>query len=204
MSDNPYRSMTAICGQSAMSGSARKLLLPSHIITATVLSALIVALPMGVALFVPYLILVAVVWRREAKRGRQAATVLTYFLITASVVVGAALAPVKTTERILEERLHLPKTEFTLAELDDEARFEQGREWLPRFVRIGSTPDNTAQSIHFRSTKITLREFIETIESQSNLRHRVAHCGNGSSVLFGGDACFGLYLQERHPGGFQP
>jgi hypothetical protein len=198
MSTNPYKSPETTGKLLNGSPPALEWISPRHILMATVASALIVALPMGVTLLIPYLLIIAVIWRFESKRGRAASTLLTYFVITAVVFVGAVLAPIKTTQRILDRRLHLPRTEITIAELDDEAQFQGRRDWLPRYVRVASTPDNAAQWIHFRARNITLREFVDTVERQSNLRHRFAHCGNGSSVLFGGDACFGLYLQERH------
>jgi hypothetical protein len=114
--------------------------------------------------------------------------------VTSVVTIAAVLAPVKTTERVLEHPLVLPKTELTLAEMDREADFKS-TQWLPRYIYVATTSENADAQIRFRSTEITLREFIDTIESQSKLRHRFMHCGNGSSILFGGDCCFGLRLR---------
>jgi hypothetical protein len=205
MNQNAYQSPATTDQPPTGHGFARAFLLPGHLLTALICSALIVAMPMGFVFFLPYLIFIAVVGIRAAKRGRAAATLLSYAIITPLVVVGAALAPVKTTEKILENRLQLPRSEITLAELDDEARFEQLHDWLPGYVHITSPPDASAQRVRFRSKEITLREFVATIEGQSTLRHRFSHCGNGSSILFGGDACFGLYLREqRLPAATQP
>ena len=106
----------------------------------------------------------------------------------------AVLAPVKTTERVLKNPLVLPKTELTLSEMDREIDFEH-TQWLPPYIYVATTSDNADRQIQFRTTDITLREFVDTIEAQSGLRHRFMHCGNGSSILFGGDCCFGLRLR---------
>lgn len=164
---------------------------PLHILIATALALAIVVLPMGhVMMAIPWIIVVAV----ASKRGRGAATFATYVAVTLSIVSAATPAPLKTTERVLDRPLNLPKTELTIAEMDREANFEQV-EWMPRYIFVATTSENADKQIQFRAIDITLREFTDTIESQSNLRHRFMHCGNGSSILFGGDCCFGLRLR---------
>jgi hypothetical protein len=168
---------------------------PLHVVIAIALAVTIVVLPMGHILMpIPWIIVVAIAWKRETKRDRGAFTVATYVAVTVSVIVAAILAPVKTTERVLDSPLVLPKTELTIADMDRETNFENA-EWLPRYIYVATTSANADKRIRFRSTDITLREFIDTIETQSDLRHRFMHCGNGSSVLFGGDCCFGLRLR---------
>ncbi|MFM7515937.1 MAG: hypothetical protein ACKO3V_03255, partial [Pirellula sp.] len=168
---------------------------PLHVLIATALAVTIVVLPMGhMLMFFPWIIVVAVASRRETKRGRGALTFGTYVVVTLFVVVAAILAPVKTTERVLDRPMVLPRTELTIAEMDRETNFENA-EWLPRYIYVATTSENADQQIRFRATDITLREFVDTIESQSGLRHRFMHCGNGSSILFGGDCCFGLRLR---------
>jgi len=168
---------------------------PLHLLIAIALSVIIVVLPMGHVLMpIPWIIVVAVAWNRETKRERGKATLATYVAVTASIVVAAILAPVKTTEQVLDRPMVLPSTELTIAEMDRETNFEN-TEWLPRHINVATTPENASKRIRFRSTDLTLREFVDTIEAQSNLRHRFMHCGNGSSILFGGDCCFGLRLR---------
>lgn len=167
-----------------------------HILIATALAAIIVALPMGhLLMIVPWIIVVSVACRHEAKRNRGTSTLVTYVAVTAVVVLAAILAPVKTADRVLESPLVLPKTELTLGEMDRDKNYDT-LDWLPHSVSIASTPGKAAQAIRFRETDITLREFVETIEEQSNLRHRFRHCGNGSSILYGGDCAFGLHLRD--------
>jgi len=166
-----------------------------HVLTAIALAVAIVAIPMGhILMAIPWIVVVAVASKRETKRGRGAFTFATYAIVTLFVVVAAVLAPVKTTERVLERQLVLPKTDLTFAEMDRENNFEN-TQWLPRFIYVATTSENADKQIRFRETDITLREFVDTIESQSELRYRFIHCGNGSSILFGGDCCFGLRLR---------
>lgn len=168
---------------------------PRHILIAIALAASIVVLPMGQFLMpIPWIVIVGVACKLEARRGRGTATLVTYVAVTAVVVVAAILAPVKTTERVLDTRLILPKSDLTLAEMDRGQNFEN-TEWLPQYISVASTPDNADQEVRFGETNVSLREFVDTIERQSELRHRFRHCGNGSSILFGGDCCFGLGLR---------
>ena len=47
---------------------------------------------------------------------------------------------------------------------------------------------------------MTLREFVAAIEGQTRLGHSFGSCGNaGSSILWGGNCCFGLSLHEPVP-----
>ena len=168
---------------------------PLHVLIATALAVTIVVLPMGhILMLIPWGVVVGVASKRETKRGRGALTFGTYVVVTLSVVGAAILAPVKTTEQVLDRPMALPGTELTIAEMDRETNFENA-EWLPRYIYVATTPENAGQQIHFRTTDITLREFVDTIEAQSDLRHRFMHCGNGSSILFGGDCSFGLRLR---------
>ncbi|MGH7138598.1 MAG: hypothetical protein ACREHD_22865, partial [Pirellulales bacterium] len=64
-------------------------------------------------------------------------------------------------------------------------------------VRISAHDDEKTQVIVFPDTNLTLRQFVGAIESQSTLRHRFGHCGNGSTILWGGDCSFGLHLRPR-------
>lgn len=168
---------------------------PLHLLIAIALAVTIVVMPMGhILMAIPWVIVVAIASKRETKRGLGVLTFGTYVLVTLSIVVAAVLAPVKTSERVLEHPLVLPKTEMAITELDRETNFEN-TQWLPRYIYVATASRNADKQIRFRSTDITLREFVDTIESQSDLRHRFMHCGNGSSILFGGDCCFGLRLR---------
>ncbi len=159
------------------------------------MSVVIVVLPMGQVLMpVPWIIVVVVAWKRESRHDRGTVTLATYIAVTVLMAVAAVFAPVKTSERVLDRAMVLPTTELTIAEMNREKYFEN-TQWLPRFIYVTTTTENADKQIRFRTTDITLREFVDTIESQSELRHRFMHCGNGSSILFGGDCCFGVRLR---------
>ncbi|MBL8869797.1 MAG: hypothetical protein JNK90_08375 [Planctomycetaceae bacterium] len=143
---------------------------------------------------IPWTIVVAIACHRESKRGRGAIACATYVFVTVFIIIAAYLAPVKTTDRMLNNPLVLPNTELTLVEMDRKSNFEC-TQWLPRNIYIVSTSENAGRWIQFRTNEITIREFVDAIESLSDLRHRFVHCGNGSSILFGGDCCFGLRLR---------
>jgi len=170
---------------------------PLHVLIAVALAVPTVALQMGlVRMAIPWIVAVYVAWGHESQHGRGGITLATYATVTAVIVVAAILAPVKTTEQVLDRPLALPKTELTLAEMDPDANYESTR-WLPRYIHVATDSDSAAKPIRFRAKDITLREFVETIEAQSTLRHRFWHCGNGYSILFGGDCCFGLSLHKE-------
>jgi hypothetical protein len=69
-------------------------------------------------------------------------------------------------------------------------------DWRPFSVWISVPDDEKTQVIVFPETTITLRQFVGAIESQSTLRHRFAHCGNGWTMLWGGDCSFGVHLRR--------
>lgn len=166
-----------------------------HLVVATALVGTIVALPMGQVLgFIPWIVVVAIACRSESGI-RRAMAFTTYVVVTVLIVVAAILAPVKTVDRVLDRPLSLPKTVVTLSEMDLHTNYVTAQ-WIPRYIHVETTSKNAGTAITFRSTEITLREFIQTIEKQSALRHRFAHCGNGSSILYGGDCSFGVFIAE--------
>lgn len=169
-----------------------------HFGTALVLAVLIVAMPMGHILFsLPWLAIVGNATIHEWRRGFGAATLAVYLLTTAAVVAAAVAAPIKTTERVLDQTFELPATTLTLGQVDTEQNWEQTHTWLPRHVSIDPPPEAADTPIHFDKQQLTLREFVAAIEQQSNLSDRFSHCGNGSSILYGGDCSFGLHLRDR-------
>ncbi len=169
-------------------------LLP-HLVVAIALAGTIVAMPMGqIVGFIPWMVVIGIVCATE-RGSRRTMALATYFVVTAVVVIAAILAPVKTVDRVLNRSVSLPKTVLTLSEMDLNTNYESAQ-WIPRYIHVEATSKNAGTAIAFRSKEITLREFIQTIEKQSALRHRFSHCGNGSSILYGGDCCFGVFLAE--------
>jgi hypothetical protein len=109
-----------------------------------------------------------------------------------SIVLIATFAPVKIVNRQKSRHITLPKRLMTLAELAEPV--EHG---LNRFYYcFVSVPEGQADhAVRFLSQELTVSEFIAAIESQTRLRHRFHHCGNGSTILWGGDCSFGLHFR---------
>lgn len=167
-----------------------------HFAIALVFGLLIAIVPMGVGLLLPwFFVLVWTMYSAQPATSRGWAIVTQ--LVTVAVLVSAAIAaPVKTTEFVLDRTvIVLPKTKLTLAEMDRDKNFESVAEWMPRHIHMDALTVDTDQVIEFPARELSLREFVVTIENQSTLRHRFSHCGNGTTLLFGGDCCFGLYFR---------
>lgn len=132
---------------------------PLHMLFAMAMSVIIVVLPMGhVITIIPWTIVVTIACHRESKRGRGPIACATYVFVTSFIIIAAYLAPVKTTDRMLNNPLVLPSTELTLAEMDREANFEC-TQWLPRNIYIVSTSENAGRRIQLRTNEVTIREF---------------------------------------------
>lgn len=111
------------------------------------------------------------------------------------IIIAAVKAPVKTTEQFLDRTIELPKKSMTLGEIEGDPN-QPKPEWRPFSIHVRVEPDEKENEVTFPSTSLTLREFVVAIESQSTLRHRFGHCGNGSTILYGGDCSFGLSLRR--------
>lgn len=110
------------------------------------------------------------------------------------IVAAAFAAPVKREQWIRARELKVPAIRMTLEEI--EAYHQLHREWIPTQASIASPPEELKSLISFPAEQMTVGEFIVALESQSTLRHCFSHCGNGSSILFGGDCCFGLHFRS--------
>ncbi len=172
-----------------------------HVCIALVLSTLMVVVPMGTWIFaIPWLIVVGAACRGELPRDRFFETLAVYVVVTAVVITVALQAPVKSSDRFLDETVvKLPRLDLSLGELDRNAQNNYARiPWMPRNVDVTTNPENAGEVIRFRARTISLREFTTTIESQSELRHRFVYCGNGYTVLWGGGGS--LYLRVPREG----
>ena len=112
-------------------------------------------------------------------------------LIAVSVFAVAYLAPVKTTDRFLEQTIRVPATRLSLAEIAGSPDAVPP-EWYPRSVHFSVPEDAMQNSVEFPAVTITLREFVDAIEGQTEIRHHFSHCGNGSTILWGGDCSMGF------------
>jgi hypothetical protein len=66
---------------------------------------------------------------------------------------------------------------------------------MPRFYHVLNRVEGAERVVRFPSKEPTIGEFIAAVESQTALRHRFHHCGNGYTILWGGDCSFGLFFR---------
>lgn len=161
--------------------------------------AVVLPLPINFAAFVLWLALLASFVRKQLRQQRPplaVASVLMQVSVIVAIVTSAHLAPVKTTERFLDRTITLPKSRMTLRDLAADPEGSRP-EWRPHSVSIHAPDDEKTRVVVFPDTSLTLRQFVGAVESQSSLRHWFSHCGNGSTILWGGDCSFGLHLSAR-------
>jgi len=165
-----------------------------HILATLGFATAVVAtpLPINFAAFALWAILVAGwVKRRTRASGRRAgAAELVVQLVTMSVLVlAAASAPGKVVDHVKARHVTLPRQAITIGELQEPETYMLSRPF-PYWI---SAPDDLAdQVVRFPALELTVGEFIAAIEGQTPLRHRFRHCGNGWTILWGGDCSFGL------------
>ena len=111
-------------------------------------------------------------------------------------LVGSAWAyrPTKIEGQLLRREMKLPATQMTLAELSYAAAYD--RQVFPITISFCFADADKQTLITWPSLDVTLGEFLDAIESQSVLRRRFMHCGNGYTILQGGDCTFGLYVRD--------
>jgi len=188
----------AVCGNSGwLAFVLRNGLLPSLLGTITVVSVL----PLNFAAFALWLALLASFVRKQLRQRRSTIAVTSAMMqmaVIVAIVTAAHLASGKMTDRFLDRTILLPKSRMTLGELEGDPDGPRP-EWRPFSVSISVPGEEKTKVIVFPETSLTVRQFVCAIESQSTLRHLFAHCGNGWTILWGGDCSFGLHL--RHPPG---
>lgn len=84
---------------------------------------------------------------------------------------------------------------FPLGELHERDVYYR-RDSFPIKTSVTVPESGSSLILRFPSRRRTLRQFVAAVEKQSSLRHRFAHCVNGSTVLWGGDCSFGLRLRD--------
>ena len=111
-------------------------------------------------------------------------------------LVGTAWAyrPTKIEEQLLWREIKLPATQMTLADLCYAAAYD--RQVFPITISFCFADADKETLIKWQRQNVTLSEFLDAIESQSVLRRRFMHCGNGYTILHGGDCTFGLYVRD--------
>lgn len=175
-----------------------------HLVVLAMFGSMVVAapLPLNLAAFVAWAFVVrawATRWSRSDRHPRGSGVFVIQSAGMTAIVLVAAFAPVKVVDRQKSRRITLPKQVMTLAELAEPV--EHG--WHRFYHYDVSVPEGlAARTVHFPARELTVGEFVSTIEAQTPLRHRFGHCGNGSTILWGGDCSFGLHF--RVPAGFSP
>jgi hypothetical protein len=199
--DNPYQA--PLTGDTPNAGNDLLTLrfLGYNLLFSACCGAAVVVLIMGLNFFAFAFWLAAVIWvaRTELRMGHQMRAGMAVVVQGAGmvvIVIAAVLAPGKTTERFLDRTITIPNAQMTLSELAGSPD-EPKPEWCPFLLSISVPENERATVIDFPGKTISLRQFVDSVEHQSTLRHRFMHCGNGYTVLWGGDCCFGLRL--RHP-----
>ena len=167
---------------------------------ASLLGALAVVLVFGLnfavlALWLALLVSSARKQLRQRQPRLAATAVLIQVGVIAIVVIAAHVAPGKTTDQFLDRSITLPKSRLTLAELGGDPEGPRP-EWRPFSLSISVPDDERTKEIVFPAARIKLREFVDAVETQSTLRRRFGHCGNGWTILWGGDCSFGLHLRR--------
>lgn len=119
---------------------------------------------------------------------------LVHVAVATVVIATAMAAPVKTRDRLMTRRVTLPQTEMSLGALKALADEDIRQRIFPARVWVSCPPSESDRVIRWPGREMTLRDFVAAIEGQTRLRHQFGSCGNGSTILWGGNCCFGLFL----------
>lgn len=111
------------------------------------------------------------------------------------LIAAAAYVPAKTIEQYLDRQVVLDSTSMSLQQLDSYC--SDHRERFPTWIYLAFADNDKDIVVRWPSEHLTLREFVQSIESQTGLRHRFLSCGNGWTLLHGADGGFGLQIRDR-------
>ena len=198
MDDHPYESATEVSptGHERARGVSIRVALVQIAIPLVLGAGIVVSVvPINALVFLFWLATVIGVARMRVARNPRSATAIfgIQTIVMTVVLVGAWMAPVKTKDRVLARSVSLPQTQMTLGQLKEQ--FESpsfGR--FPVMLSFGAPAAEADQTLRWPPHRMTLRQFISIIEAQTPLRHRFLSCGNGWTILWGVDCCFGLSL----------
>lgn len=120
-------------------------------------------------------------------------------VVSATIFFGIVYAahsyqPAKYEYQNLKRAITFPSQEMKLAD---------AAAWASRYAPEGRilashqlSEADCDKIIHLPSRRVTLREYLSLLEDQIGVRWKFRHCGNGYSVLGGGDCCFGLSIRQ--------
>ncbi|MFN3150089.1 hypothetical protein [Bremerella sp.] len=117
-------------------------------------------------------------------------TLVAVGLFTTIVLAAHWYQPTKWEQQLMERRVALPTNEILLADLS--FYFSRRNEDRPVLSSFTFRQEDRDKIIHLPSKNPTVRETLEAIQRDAGIEGRFLHCGNGYSVLFGPDCCFGL------------
>jgi len=122
----------------------------------------------------------------------------------ALVLFSAAIAPVKTTQHILKSVITFDARKMTLDQLDAYLSSPDNRERMPVRIQLAFSEGDKDEVLNLPSESISVADFIDAIQSQTQLRSRFEHCGNGWTLLWGGDCGSGLIIVDSGLFGAHP
>lgn len=172
-------------------------LLPDIVVAAT--SGVFASVVIWEFWFVPWCGLAVFMWRAYRRRVHADDRHVVGGLVAGlSIFAGILFAadryePAKTIYKIESRQLDLPSREVQLADLAWMTVYE--RERFPVRLRLSFSHSKRKQVVKLRSQNATLRELLASLEGQFGFSHKYHGCLNGTSVLTGGNAAFGLELR---------
>lgn len=202
MAGSPYQMSTERPAHTANVSQGVRIIpfIVTHTLTPCILGSLLVVgvLPFVVLILVVWMLVLVVSYRRHVRADQSvyaAALIGIQVFVMLTIIIAAHVAPVKTTDRVLSRSVTLPKTEMTLADLQKDADIYSSGVFP---IKVWMTVPDADRSvlIRFSARQLTLHDFVAAVENQSSLRHQFRHCGNGATVLWGGDCSFGLHLRD--------
>jgi hypothetical protein len=134
---------------------------------------------------------------RRTRSDSSARWVRAVHLLTfALIYVAAELAPVKLCDRVQDRVVTLPEGEMSLRDLEFYLQ-DHRREW-PLQVYVPDGPRAEQVTVRFTSSSMTLRQFIQELETASGLNGRFGGCGNATTVLWGTPYNLGLFFSPKY------
>lgn len=168
----------------------------SNVFCALFAAAVIAATPIELAIITVPLLLAWII--RTALQSP--ATAQFQVALVGAVIAGAYFAPLKYVNHVLGRPITLAKKTLTLAELKAQTGWAGGRRDLPTSIHWRVDKKLQSTVVTFPTEELTLREFVQTVEAQTHLRHRFAGgCANGSTILFGVPPSFLVFRDPEHP-----
>lgn len=151
--------------------------------------------------FVPWSGFAVFTWRSYSKRiqansrSLAARGLLVGPLAFATVIFAAArYEPTKTISKVEKRRIDLPSNEIQLGDLAWMAAYERAR--FPVSMRIAFPQHKRDLTVRLRSRRPTVGELLDTLKERFDFGHEYRGCLNGTSVLTGPNAAFGLHISD--------